>query len=131
MSAMTSFPQKCTAFAGVERIASGEVSEVAVDARRDSDGMRVMFSFGVPTPAALFRRADTVWLVFDSTRPVDVEPIRAKAGAIIGDVSRLKVGEWVMFVASDGVAMFINEVPCRLFDDSRILMRVEDPEAYF
>jgi hypothetical protein len=62
---------------------------VAVDARRDSDGMRVMFSFGVPTPAALFRRADTVWLVFDSTRPVDVEPIRAKAGAIIGDVSRL------------------------------------------
>jgi len=36
-----------------------------------------------------------------------------------------------MFVASDGVAMFINEVPCRLFDDSRILMRVEDPEAYF
>jgi hypothetical protein len=72
---------------------SGETRPVgkaaAVDARRDSDGMRVMFSFGVPTPAALFRRADTVWLVFDSTRPVDVEPIRAKAGAIIGDVSRL------------------------------------------
>jgi len=43
----------------------------------------------------------------------------------------LKIGEWVMFVASDGVAMFINGVPCRLFDDSRILMRVEDPEAYF
>jgi hypothetical protein len=62
---------------------------VAVDARRDSDGFRVTFSFGAATPAALFRRADTVWLVFDSTRPVDVEPIRAKAGAIVGDVSRL------------------------------------------
>lgn len=62
---------------------------VAVDARRDSDGFRVTFSFGAATPAALFRRADTVWLVFDSTRPVDVDPIRAKAGAITGDVSRL------------------------------------------
>jgi tetratricopeptide (TPR) repeat protein len=67
----------------------GTGKAVAVDARRDSDGFRVTFSFGAATPAALFRRADTVWLVFDSTRPVDVEPIRAKAGAIIGDVSRL------------------------------------------
>jgi hypothetical protein len=62
---------------------------VAVAAWRDSDGMRVTFSFGTATPAAMFRRADTVWLVFDSTRPIDVGPIRAKAAAIIGDVSRL------------------------------------------
>ena len=60
-----------------------------VQARRDSDGLRVTFSFAAPTPAALFRRADTVWLVFDQTSPIDVEPIRAKGGAIIGDVSRL------------------------------------------
>src|SRR4051812_429181 len=60
-----------------------------VEARRDSDGLRMTFSFGAPTPAALFRRADTVWLVFDHAKPVDVEPIRAKAGAVIGDVSRL------------------------------------------
>ena len=61
----------------------------SVEARRDSDGLRVTFSFAAPTPAALFRRADTVWLVFDQTTPIDVEPIRAKGGAIIGDVSRL------------------------------------------
>jgi tetratricopeptide (TPR) repeat protein len=60
-----------------------------VDAQRDSDGLRVTLSFGAPTPAALFRRADTVWLVFDSTRPMDVTPIREKGGAIVGDVSRL------------------------------------------
>ena len=47
------------------------------------------FSFAAPTPAALFRRADTVWLVFDHAKPIDIEPIRAKGGAIIGDVSRL------------------------------------------
>ena len=61
----------------------------SVEARRDSDALRVMFSFAAPTPAALFRRADTVWLVFDQTAPIDVEPIRAKGGSIIGDVSRL------------------------------------------
>ena len=47
------------------------------------------FSFAAPTPAALFRRADTVWLVFDHPKPIDVEPIRAKGGAVIGDVSLL------------------------------------------
>ena len=46
-------------------------------------------SFAQATPAALFRRADAVWLVFDSTKPLDVEPIRAKGGALIGDVNRL------------------------------------------
>ena len=61
----------------------------SVEARRDSDGLRVTFSFAAPTPAAMFRRADTVWLVFDQTGSIDVEPIRAKGGAIIGDVSRL------------------------------------------
>jgi hypothetical protein len=60
-----------------------------VEARRDSDGLRVTFSFATATPAALFRRADTVWLVFDHAKPIDIEPIRAKGGAIIGDVSRL------------------------------------------
>jgi len=60
-----------------------------VEARRDSDGLRVTFSFAAPTPAALFRRADTVWLVFDDAKPVDIEPIRTKGGAIVGDVSRL------------------------------------------
>ena len=61
----------------------------SVEARRDSDALRVTFSFAAPTPAALFRRADTVWLVFDQATPIDVEPIRAKGGSIIGDVSRL------------------------------------------
>jgi co-chaperonin GroES (HSP10) len=44
---------------------------------------------------------------------------------------RLKIGDWVMGVAGDGISMFINGVPCRLFDDTRILMRVKNPELYF
>jgi tetratricopeptide (TPR) repeat protein len=64
-------------------------SAAAVDAKRDSGGLRLNFSFAAATPAALFRRADTVWLVFDSTRPIDIEPIRSRGGAVIADVSLL------------------------------------------
>jgi tetratricopeptide (TPR) repeat protein len=68
------------------RVGDGDAT---VDARRDSDGLRLTFSFAAATPAALFRRADTVWLVLDSTKPIDVEPIRSNGGAVIADVKRL------------------------------------------
>ena len=61
----------------------------AVGVKRNSDGLNLTFPISAATPAALFRRADTVWLVFDSTKPVDVEPIRAKGGAGIAEVSTL------------------------------------------
>ena len=80
--------QKLKPAANEAPAASGDKS-AGVAARRDSDGLRATFSFATATPAALFRRADAVWLVFDQTRPLDLEPIRAKGGALIGDVSRL------------------------------------------
>jgi tetratricopeptide (TPR) repeat protein len=72
-------------------MASDKASDEAalVDVMRDSEGLRLKFSFGTPTPAAAFRRGDAVWLVFDSTKSLDVERIRVNAGALIGDVSRL------------------------------------------
>jgi tetratricopeptide (TPR) repeat protein len=60
-----------------------------VEAIRNSDGLRLTFSFASAAPAALFRRADVVWLIFDSEKPVDLEPIRREAGSVIGDVSAL------------------------------------------
>jgi len=63
--------------------------DATVDARRSSEGLSLTFSFAAATSAALFRRADTVWLVFDSATPIDIEPIRSKGGSIIADVSQL------------------------------------------
>jgi hypothetical protein len=60
----------------------------SIDAWRDSEGLSLTFSFPAVTPAASFRRGDTVWLVFDTTAPLEVEPIRAKGGAIIGEVTQ-------------------------------------------
>ncbi|MCS3450857.1 MULTISPECIES: hypothetical protein [Bradyrhizobium] len=70
-----------------------------VEAQRDSDGLRVTFSFPGATPAALFRRADTVWMVFDTAEAIDVDPVRAKAGSLISDVSRIALdkGQAVRF----------------------------------
>lgn len=87
---MAEAPQKMTVAAAAPppEIKSGD-SAASVNARRDSDGLRLTFSFAAATPAALFRRADTVWLVFDSLKPMDIEPIRSKGGAVVGEVSRL------------------------------------------
>ncbi len=67
---------------------AGDGAAVA-GAARTGEGLNVTFSFAAATPAALFRRADAVWLVFDSAEPIDVEPIRSKGGSVISDVSRL------------------------------------------
>jgi tetratricopeptide (TPR) repeat protein len=67
-----------------------EIKPVSVDkveVNRNSDGLRLTFSFASAAPAALFRRADAVWLIFDSAKPFDLEPIRRDAGSVIGDVS--------------------------------------------
>lgn len=69
--------------------AAPQPSIASVDARRDSDGLRVTFPIPVATPAAAFRRGDTVWLVFDTPKPIDVEAIRARGGAMIGEVGRI------------------------------------------
>jgi predicted negative regulator of RcsB-dependent stress response len=71
------------------------VDSAAVAVKRDSEGLRLTFAFDHPTPAASFRRGDTVWLVFDSKKPFDVEPIPGKGGAIISEVTRqpLKNGQ--------------------------------------
>jgi co-chaperonin GroES (HSP10) len=45
---------------------------------------------------------------------------------------KLKIGEWVLFNPADGLAMYINQVPCRLFQDSRILIsKITNPEVYY
>ena len=62
---------------------------VSVRTERDSEGLHLTFSFAAATPAALFRRADTVWLVFDSTTPLDLAPIRGSDGSIVADANLL------------------------------------------
>ena len=75
--------------AGQPAVTGDKAASVA--AQRDADGLRVTFSFAATTPAALFRRADTVWLVFDSANPVNVDAIRSKGGALVAEVNTLSI----------------------------------------
>ena len=45
--------------------------------------MRIEFPFVTSTPAAVFRRADTLWLVFDSDATVDLTAVKREAGDAI------------------------------------------------
>jgi len=67
--------------------AKPEAAAADVSAIRDSDGLHLTFALPAGTPAALFRRADTLWLMLDSRKPINVEPIRGQGGSAVADVS--------------------------------------------
>src|SRR5262249_9011351 len=74
---------------------------VLAEVVRVGEGLRLTFPFAGATPAAVFRRADAVWLVFDAAAPIDVsklvtQPIGAVRSATVtptagGQVVRIKV----------------------------------------
>src|SRR6185437_14096273 len=44
---------------------------------QSGDKLRIELPFAVPTPAAVFQRADTLWLVFDTAAPIDLTALQA------------------------------------------------------
>lgn len=54
-----------------------------------TDGLHLNFAFAAPTPAALFRRGDILWLVLDNTAPFDLSAIRREGSAVVADASRV------------------------------------------
>lgn len=58
---------------------------VTVEARLTSDDFRLTFPFASPTPAAVFRRSDSVWLVFDTDQPIDASAIKREGAWIVAD----------------------------------------------
>ena len=45
---------------------------VTAEMRRQGDNLRLYFPFAAATPAAMFQRADTLWLVFDTKVAIDI-----------------------------------------------------------
>jgi tetratricopeptide (TPR) repeat protein len=50
---------------------------------RDSESFRLEFPFVVPTPAAVFARADMLWMVFDTAARIDVASLASHNGGVI------------------------------------------------
>jgi hypothetical protein len=45
---------------------------IVAEIKKQGEGVRVQFPFVMPTPGAVFQRADTLWLVFDTQAKLDV-----------------------------------------------------------
>jgi tetratricopeptide (TPR) repeat protein len=60
--------------------AADPTGRVTVEVQRQGDALRIVFPFAEPTAAAMFRRSDTIWLVFDSAAPIDISGIAAQSG---------------------------------------------------
>jgi hypothetical protein len=60
---------------------------VVVDARLSSDDFRLTFPFRTPTPAAVFRRSDSIWLIFDTDQAIDASAVRREGAWIVADAT--------------------------------------------
>jgi hypothetical protein len=95
-------------------------ASVVTELRRDGDALRLEFPFVAPTPAAVFRRADTVWLVFDSDARIDLSALTREPDSSIRDArfERAKDGAAIVrlqlkrprlaSVMTDGNAWIVN-----------------------
>jgi hypothetical protein len=56
---------------------------VAVDLARQGDNLKLAFAFAIKTPAAVFRRADSLWIVFDSNAKIDLSALNGDSSHTI------------------------------------------------
>lgn len=66
-----------------ERAPRDPESAFAAELTRQGDNVRLVFPFAKPTPAAIFRRAATLWIVFDSKDRIDLAALNADTSGTI------------------------------------------------
>ncbi len=76
-------PEKMPAPAATAQPAPDPDAPVVATATRAGDNLRVELPFAVPTPAAVFRRADILWLVFDSAAKIDIAALSVDSAQLI------------------------------------------------
>jgi tetratricopeptide (TPR) repeat protein len=74
---------------------------VPVGVQQSGDALRLTFAFAVPTPAAVFRRADMLWLVFDSKAAIDPAALNAHAQIKRANLQRGAAGEQILRLKLD------------------------------
>ena len=90
-----------------------------VEVRRQGETLKLTFPFVAPTPAAVFRRADTLWLVFDTGAKIDLAALANAANRTLGaatvspardgQVVRIKLGRpQLASVVQDGLAWTVK-----------------------
>ncbi len=93
---------------------------VKAELHRSGANMRIEFPFVAQTPAAVFRRADTLWLVFDSASTIDLTAAKHEAGDAIREAhfERSKDGAAVvrLRLARPRLTGVVNDGPAWIVD---------------
>ncbi len=118
------------------------VDAVRAEARRLGSSVRVVFPFREETASAVFERAGALWLVFDSTHPIDLRALRYDLGDLISrvELSRLPdhtivrvvlVGAMLSTVATEGTSWVVTIGSSVLATPTALdlIRRVGDDEA--
>ena len=66
---------------------------VAVQLSRQGDNLRLKFPFAAQTAAAVFQRADRLWLVFDTALKIDVAALNGDTSGTISGAGVMPTGE--------------------------------------
>ena len=75
---------------------------VPVTVQQSDDGLRLTLPFAAPTPAAVFRRVDMLWLVFDTKAKIDIAALAARPhGVRHASLTRGADGEAILRIRLD------------------------------
>lgn len=73
------------------KAAAADASVRGVVAKRTSNNFKMTFPFASSVPTALFRRADSIWMIVADNAPLDVQPIKTEGGPLVAAVSSVPV----------------------------------------
>jgi len=104
---------------------------VAVDLSRQGATLKLSFSFMTTTAAAVFQRADTLWIVFDAKAPIDLSALEGESSRTIrgatftrapdADIVRIRLDHpRLISVATDGPVWTVK-IGDSVFDSTRAL----------
>ncbi len=105
--------------------------KIYADVMKTEQSLKLIFPFSEPVAAAVFRRARTIWVVFDSHTSIDAKEIKKKAGNIVKDVGVEQLGHvqvvrmkltkpWLAYASQQNTAWIIN-IGDMIAADSKIL----------
>jgi tetratricopeptide (TPR) repeat protein len=108
-------PATAVAPPAIEIAPQKEKARIAAEARRQGDSLVLSFPFSAPTPAAIFRRAGTLWLVFDHRGEIDLAALSGQSGNFIR--------------YAQGMALPDGHVIRLMLDRPRLVSATSDPAA--
>jgi tetratricopeptide (TPR) repeat protein len=84
-------PKAAAAQPASPQVAAADKPVQGIVAKRSSADFKITFPFGSSVPTALFKRADSIWMIVADPRPLDIQPIKTEGGTLVAAVESVPV----------------------------------------